>query len=186
MPFNSFSFAILAVVTICLYYLPVLRRFQILILIAASFVFYALDHTYLLKPLVGTIAVNIAASYLVCYGNPRLRKLFAFAGVALNLAVLAYCKYLSRLPLGLSFITFQEISLLVDTYRGDRLDIYKDLISKKFFRHSVNVTLFVAFFPKLVAGPIVKAHDFLPQIGNKYLKDVHDISRILQSLCLRL
>jgi alginate O-acetyltransferase complex protein AlgI len=174
MLFNSYSFVFLAIAVLCVYYLPFVRRWQILILIAASFVFYAYDQSRSLAAnLLYSIAVNAASSYLVCYGSARFRRAYAAAGVFINLAMLAYYKYWAHMPLGLSFITFQQISLLVDTFRADRIDQYRDLVAKSPYSHALNVTLFVAFFPKLSAGPIVKAHDFLPQIGTKYLKDVN-------------
>jgi alginate O-acetyltransferase complex protein AlgI len=173
MLFNSFSFVFLVIITLSLYYLPLMRRLQILILIIASFVFYwNFGKVRTLYPLLGITAVNILASYFICYGDKRFRRLVAVAGVLIDLGLLAYGKYSSRMPLGLSFIVFQQISLLVDTFRADRIDLYKDLVSRSPYAHALNVTLFTAFFPKVAAGPITKAHDFLPQIGVKYLKDV--------------
>lgn len=93
------------------------------------------------------------------------------AGVALNLLVLFYFKYFDffldnintllgssiplkniLLPLGISFFTFQQISFLVDTYRGEL-----DAVS------FVDYALFVSFFPQLIAGPIVVHEEMLPQ-----------------------
>jgi alginate O-acetyltransferase complex protein AlgI len=183
MLFNSFSFGVLAVVTVVLYYLPPFKKLQVLMLILASLIFYASDRPDLLPVLLFSTAFSAVLSYLVIFGNVRLRKIYAAAGVILSLGILTYYKYWSRLPLGLSFITFQEISLLVDTFRGNKIDSYKNMISKNPYNHSMNVTLFVAFFPKLIAGPIMKAHDFLPQIGVKQLKDV-DWDHALRALIL--
>ena len=104
-------------------------------------------------------------------------KLIMITGVTLNLAVLFYFKYFDffldnvnslfgssiplkniLLPLGISFFTFQQISFLVDTYRGEL-----DTVS------FVDYALFVSFFPQLIAGPIVVHEEMLPQfkrIGN--------------------
>ena len=89
------------------------------------------------------------------------------AGVALNLGVLGVCKYADFvaaqfgagplgiiLPLGVSFFTFQKISYLVDLRRGDR-HVYGLL---EFFT-------FVTFFPQLIAGPIVRHSELIPQFA---------------------
>ena len=172
MVFNSYSFAGLVICVIFLYYLPFLKRWQLFTLIFGSLVFYGHSEPRLLVPLLSLASINIIASYLVCYGNPGLRKAYATAGVAINLAVLTYYKYWGHMPLGLSFITFQQISLLVDAFRSGRIDQYRGLIARSKAKHALNVMLFIAFFPKLAAGPIMKAHDFLPQIGTKHLKDI--------------
>ena len=95
------------------------------------------------------------------------------AGVAMNILVLFYFKYVDffienvnalfgssyplkhiLLPLGISFFTFQQISFLVDTYRGE--------LSKISF---VDYALFVSFFPQLIAGPIVVHEEMIPQFA---------------------
>ena len=100
-------------------------------------------------------------------------KTFMIVGVTLNLLVLFYFKYFDffldninalfgssiplkniLLPLGISFFTFQQISFLVDTYRGEL-----DAIS------FVDYALFVSFFPQLIAGPIVVHEEMLPQFA---------------------
>ena len=60
------------------------------------------------------------------------------------------------LPLGLSFITFQKIAFLVDTYRGE---------TKGY--HILDYAFFVTFFPQLIAGPIVHHKEIIPQLTNK-------------------
>jgi alginate O-acetyltransferase complex protein AlgI len=64
------------------------------------------------------------------------------------------------LPIGISFYTFQGISLVIDTYKEKTPKEYK------------YIPLYLSFFPQLVAGPIVKARDFLPQIATKYIKHI--------------
>ena len=105
-------------------------------------------------------------------------KSIMITGVSLNLAVLFYFKYFDffldnvnslfgssiplkniLLPLGISFFTFQQISFLVDTYRGEL-----DTVS------FVDYALFVSFFPQLIAGPIVVHEEMLPQF-NRIGKD---------------
>ena len=108
--------------------------------------------------------------------NIRSRNIM-ITGVIINLLVLFYFKYFDffienvntifgssfplkhiLLPLGISFFTFQQISFLVDTYRGELSQI-----------SLINYALFVSFFPQLIAGPIVVHEEMLPQfarIGN--------------------
>jgi alginate O-acetyltransferase complex protein AlgI len=180
------------------YYLPVFRKFQVQILILSSFIFYAYNNPTLLLLLFLSALINSAASYLVVKVD-KYQKIVAVAGVATNLSILAFFKYspliavtffksdssISEflvnipLPIGISFFTFQGISLLVDVFRGKYFKnniefdlIYADIISKTFSEHVRKTFLFIAFFPQLIAGPIVKAHDFIPQIGFKQFKGV--------------
>lgn len=110
--------------------------------------------------------------------DPRRRKLLLSLSLALNLGILGFFKYYNfftglasesfrffgypvdflrnpwLLPVGISFYTFQSLSYTIDVYRR-RLPAEHSL---------VKFALFVAFFPQLVAGPIVRAADFLPQL----------------------
>jgi alginate O-acetyltransferase complex protein AlgI len=103
--------------------------------------------------------------------DPQQRRAIGTFGVALNLAVLCYFKYTGFifdsintltgaplpffnivLPLGISFFTFQQIAYLVDVMRGARVE-----------RDIVSYTLFVSFFPHLIAGPLVHHAEMIPQ-----------------------
>ncbi|MFA8439727.1 MBOAT family O-acyltransferase [Pueribacillus sp. YX66] len=141
-------------------------------LILASIVFYAYwDYRYLLL-----IFFSIGFNYIVgkkLKDNPN-KKLLTF-GVAMNLGLLTYFKYVDfflenvnwltgasipllnvALPLAISFFTFQQIGFLVDAYKGRVAD----------FRFT-NYVLFVVFFPQLIAGPIVQHKDVIPQFKRK-------------------
>lgn len=188
MLFTSFAFVLFVILTLCLYYLPLLSRWQIPILIVASLVFYASNQANLLWLLILSVSVNILSSYLVVYGQHHLQRFYAVLGVVINLGILcffkygpllgrtffsadeAFCRFLISLPLpiGISFFTFQGISLVVDTYRNRDVPQYRSLIARNLIQHTQNVFFFKAFFPQLVSGPIVKAHFFLPQIKTKY------------------
>ena len=63
------------------------------------------------------------------------------------------------LPIGISFFTFQAISYMIDVYRGDRRR-----------RTSLDFAVFMSFFPHLVAGPIVRASEFLPQLARRGIR----------------
>lgn len=192
MLFNSFTFACLVLATLALYYLPALRRLQKWTLIISSFVFYGAESSQLLLLLWGSIGINIASSHLVHTGRKRLCSTYAALGVIANLGLLAFFKYgplagrtffdpadsigaflvQIPLPIGISFFTFQGITLLVDTLRIDRGTSGHVLPHESLRTHASNTTLYIAFFPQLVAGPIVKAHDFFPQIKPKSLSQI--------------
>lgn len=144
---------------------------------------------------------SIASRQLLRPGTPiRRRRHILYIALATNLAVLAFFKYAALLgqtllpaswwtalspwlgniplPVGISFYTFQGISLVVDAYRSGTLegltptskDDSQGKLSSGAF-HS-RVWFFKAFFPQLVAGPIVKASEFFHQIRPKYLADI--------------
>ena len=193
MLFTSLPFLILLGITLFLYYVPFLQRAQVLLLIAASFVFYAYSKPWLLLILILSCTINAVSSYGIfrSTGWPA-RRAWAVLGVGVNLGLLLFFKY-SRLlfesfggnthelrgvggflltiplPIGISFFTFQGISLVVDTFRWKQKGSSIPFFPRNFWHHFYNTTFFKAFFPQLIAGPIVKAHQFLPQIGTKYL-----------------
>ncbi|GAB3688148.1 MBOAT family protein [Spirosoma flavus] len=193
MLFTSFEFVVLVIITLILYYLPLLRRWQVPILILASLVFYAANQADLLWLLLLSVSINIVSSYFVIYGRSDRRHFHAVWGVVANLSILCFFKYgplLSRtflpadsslaetlialpLPIGISFFTFQGISLVVDTYRNRDVPQFRSMIAKNLAKHAQTVFFFKAFFPQLVAGPIVKAYFFLPQIKPKFWQDIH-------------
>jgi len=154
-----------------LYYLLAGRQIarQVLIVVA-SLVFYGWWDVRFVPLLVGlTLANWLLAQW---YGAQRARFI-PLLGVALNLGVLAICKYADFLrgtwysvlgeswtpwhlilPLGISFFVFQKISYLIDLRRGDR-HIYGLL----------DFCMFVMFFPQLIAGPIVRHNEIIPQFA---------------------
>ena len=155
------------------------HRLHKLSIIAASYAFYSAWSTRLALVLFASVLLNWAAGLLIdrCRDTPQ-QKWIVGAAVAVNLGVLGFFKYanffienlnellgdlgLGReiayldiiLPIGISFYTFQGISYVVDLYRRD-LDRARPLI---------DVMLFISFFAHLVAGPIVRASKFLPQL----------------------
>lgn len=172
MVFSSFEFIYLFLPPVLIGFL-VLRslgseRGIIWWLIAASIAFYAWWSPVHLLLLIGSVIANFALHKVVLH---QKSKAVLTIGIISNLAVLGYFKYadffiatvnplLSEqlsmlqivLPLAISFFTFQQISFLLDTYRGDvaQCDFSK-------------YCLFVVFFPQLIAGPIVLQKDTIPQ-----------------------
>ncbi len=192
MLFSNPSFFLLVIITFFLHYLPVLRTYQIYTLIVSSLFFYAYNNPTLLILLIVSMGINILTSYYVVYGCVQRRKMMATLGVVMNLSILAFFKYsplisktlLSEqsslgtylasipLPIGISFFTFQGISLMIDTFRNKEFSENANIIPVSLFEHAKRIMLFIAFFPQLIAGPIVKAQDFLPQINTKYFKNI--------------
>ena len=111
------------------------------------------------------------------YAIPKLSKLFLLSfGIVVNLSLLGYFKYTDflienfnwafdssapmlnlALPLAISFFTFQQITYLVDSYK--RLTIEYDFLT---------YSLFVTFFPQLIAGPIVHHSEMMPQFSSQW------------------
>ena len=149
-------------------------------LLVASWFFYGAWDGRFVALLIASAVVNWAlARGIAASDDARRRKALVTLGVVLNLGVLGWFKYagffteqlaglltligLQRdvplltalLPVGISFFTFQAISYLVDVHRG-----------KVPAAGLLDLTLLMSFFPHLVAGPIVRASDLLPQFAN--------------------
>jgi len=192
MLFNSIAFVYLLVTALVLFY--ALKSWQTLILVVSSFVFYAFNSPKLLVLLICSVLINILVSHQVVHSDGN-KKLIATIGVILNLLILIFFKYSPLiggtffpeassvgeflitipLPIGISFFTFQGISLVIDTYKGSQLEDYRSLVPKSLRKHALDTTLFISFFPQLVAGPIVKSKDFIPQIKTKTIADINRV-----------
>lgn len=196
MLFTSLPFVALVLIALFVYYLPPMRRWQVEIVTLASFIFYSWESPYLLTLLVVSIVINVVTSYLIAQGNPRKQKFWAVWGVVLNLGILLFFKYSPLfaktflggdhgsighflmtipLPIGISFFTFQGISLVVEVFRSKQPNDpfgYPDMVPKSFKEHLRHTMLFKTFFPNLVAGPIIKAHEFYPQIQPKLFSEI--------------
>ncbi|MGC9327106.1 MAG: MBOAT family O-acyltransferase, partial [Candidatus Hinthialibacter sp.] len=152
-------------------------RGQKLILLAGSYYFYAYwDWRFLSLIFISTLVDFIAGKLMSQCENPKTRKSLLVLSLTVNLGLLGFFKYFNFfidaaqallaplgfhlqslhiiLPVGISFYTFQTLSYTIDIYRK-KLEPCHD-----FF----DFALFVSFFPQLVAGPIVRAADFLPQL----------------------
>lgn len=191
MLFNSFIFIILLAITFGLYYIPRLSKYQIPILIAASLIFYSYDQPAFVLLLLLSAGINITTSYYVVYGNPKRRKTLALGSVIANLCILAFFKYSPLisytllgpttslgnfllhipLPIGISFFTFEGISLLIDVWKEKYVD-NKQIVNKSLAKHAQHTLFFISFFPHLVSGPILKAHDFFTQMGKKFFRNI--------------
>lgn len=152
------------------------------------FFYYKSSGVYFLLLLLSSV-VDYTLSYFL-YREPRAlqRKIYLWFSVIANLAFLGYFKYTNflienynelfngkfeihkiLLPVGISFYTFQSISYIIEIYR-------KEITPAKNY---VDYLFFVSFFPQLVAGPIVRAKDFIPQIYQKLNVTKEDVNRAL-------
>ncbi|WP_407174978.1 MBOAT family O-acyltransferase [Bradyrhizobium sp. STM 3562] len=144
-------------------------RAGIVVLAVASLTFYGAWRPIYLSLFAGSVAINYLLG--LAMDDPLRRRTIGTVGVALNLSVLGFFKYADFLfdvlheatgaplphldvvlPLGISFFTFQQIAYLVDVMRGAKVE-----------RDIVSFTLFVAFFPHLIAGPLVHHAEMIPQ-----------------------
>jgi alginate O-acetyltransferase complex protein AlgI len=157
---------VFASVSFLFYFLPLAIALYVLlpgrnaVALFVSLLFYSWGEGIYLFLLLGVIAVNHVTGRMIA--GHAARRQFLIAGVALNLAVLVYFKYFGflvqdilhlqtftdtpHLPLGISFFIFQSISYLVDVYRGDARPA----------RNLLDLALYIAMFPQLIAGPIVR------------------------------
>ena len=193
MLFTTIEFFILLSITFILYYLPFLKKLQIPILVISSFTFYAYQSPILLILLISSILINIISSYGIIHYKSISPRVIAIAGVSINLLILFFFKYAGLfattfgfqesslgtflieipLPIGISFFTFQGISLVVDCYKSKDLSEYKSIVVQNLLQHSKSTFLFISLFPQLIAGPIVKAHDFYNQIEPKTISKIN-------------
>lgn len=125
-------------------------------LIAASLIFYAFGEPVCIALLVGSVFVNFVFGYIL---TQKKNKAILALAVGLNLLLLIFYKYtgLVRMPIGISFFTFQAISYVVDVYRSE------DKENIGFF----DVLLYISLFPQLIAGPIVKFNTVKNQIKDR-------------------
>ena len=181
--FNSFAFAVFFVCVFSAYW--VVRRREntrVLLLLGSSYFFYGWWSWKFLGLIVfSTVLDYFVGLRLARTTSPRGRRFLITLSLTGNLGVLAFFKYFGfftkeavrmlgwlgldahpvtleiLLPVGISFYTFQTLSYTLDIYRG----------SLEPERNPLRFALFVAFFPQLVAGPIVRASHFLPQIPKR-------------------
>jgi D-alanyl-lipoteichoic acid acyltransferase DltB (MBOAT superfamily) len=178
--FASLPFFILLLSALVLFWSVPNRRFRLGVLLASSYVFYfEWSYVYASLLLFSTVLDFSVGVLLARARNPRARLALLLTSVTGNLGMLGVFKYYDffassfvrfseslglpvslpvanlLLPVGISFYTFQTLSYTIDLYRG-RIEPCRD-----FLRFSV----FVTFFPQLVAGPIERARNLLPQFA---------------------
>lgn len=178
MLFNSLAFAIFLPIVLAVY-LTLKTRAQNLWLLSASLVFYGWwDVRFLLLLIVPTVIDYFCALRIHQAVEPKARRSYLIFSITTNLAILGFFKYFNFfigsadsllnavgiqhglptlniiLPVGISFYTFHELSYVIDVYRKE-LEPVSD-----FWLY----VLYVLYFPQLVAGPIARAANLLPQL----------------------
>jgi D-alanyl-lipoteichoic acid acyltransferase DltB (MBOAT superfamily) len=183
--FNTLAYAeFFGAVFVVSWLLARFRKLRITFLLLSSYFFYANfyegNERFLLLLIVGSSSVDwLLGNAIARARTPSHRKLWLVGTVILNLGVLAVFKYFDfgiasaraaltalgyhppevalevALPIGISFFTFESMSYVMDVYRGD-IEPHPSYLE---------YLTFVAFFPHLVAGPIVRPRDLLPQLA---------------------
>ena len=170
MSFYSLNFLLFFLAATGLVQLSKTVKAQRWVFLLANAVFYAYWDARFLLLLLGVIGVCYAAARLFEYGG---KSAYIYAGVTACLALLGFCKYYNFfvssfarafglglgtlniiLPLGISFYLFQAMSYLLDVKKGT-IPAERDFVA---------LAAYISFFPQITSGPIVKAHDFLPQL----------------------
>ena len=178
MPFNSITFILFFIIVIFLHSLPWSWRMKKTNLLIASYIFYSAWNPVLVVLLWATTLTDwVAAARIEKTGSRPARQALLIASMTLNLGLLAFFKYGQFLldnfvsvlglwhlefqparadiilPIGISFYTFQSMSYTIDVYR-------KKIKPAPSF---LDFALYVTFFPQLVAGPILRSQDLIPQ-----------------------
>ena len=184
MLFNSLDFAIFLPIVFILYWFVAQKnlKLQNVLLVISSYVFYGWwDWRFLLLIILSTVVDYLIGQRLETEEKQSKRKALLWTSFIVNLGFLGFFKYYNFflenfvdafslfgmqinanslniiLPVGISFYTFQTLSYTIDVYRK-KLEPTKDFIA---------FSVFVCFFPQLVAGPIERAGNLIPQISKK-------------------
>ncbi len=204
MLFNSLHFALFLPIVFALYWVFKAKNVGIQngIILLASLTFYLNWNWHFTAILVGSILLNFVAGLKISTAEvPKTKKIWTWLAISINLGILVVFKYFDFfihslkqlfgdasnhsvlyfiLPIGLSFYTFRNLAYIIDVSRAK--------ISPE--KNIVNYGVFVSFFPSLLAGPIEKAEQMLPQIRSgrsfDYSKAVDGLKQILWGLFKKL
>ncbi len=186
MLFNSGQFLVLFTVFIAIYAFIYQKKWvRTLYVLVFSFFFYYKASGWYLLILLLSILIDYFIAFLIHDAKTKnLKTFWLVLSVSANVGLLCYFKYTDFfiqnindlsgtkfalknifLPIGISFYTFQTLSYIIDVYKG-KLAPTKSLMDYAFY---------MSFFPHLVAGPIVRARDFLPQIRETLTIDRQDV-----------
>ena len=175
MLFNTFDYWLFFFVVVALFYSVPFRVGKVIVLLASYFFYSCWDVRFLILILISTVVDYTLGILLGSPGIPR-KKLLLVTSLIVNLGLLGFFKYYNFfasslaellhlgptslvlriiLPVGISFYTFASVSYTIDVYSG-KMKAVSNLIDYAFF---------VAFFPHLIAGPIIRARQFLSQVS---------------------
>lgn len=176
MLFSSITFLFYFLPACILLYFLAPSKLKNTVLLLFSLFFYAWGGVkYALLMVVAIIVGYIAGLLIECFRGKWAAKLFLFLGVATIISFMLYFKYTDffidninaalgtsipllrlALPIGISFFTFQTISYVVDVYRGEKAQ-----------KNPINLAAYVAMFPQLIAGPIVRYVDVARELDHR-------------------
>ncbi len=182
MNFTSLQYLVFLVIS-CLVYFILKKKLKMYWLLICSYYFYLCwSPKYSLLMLFSTLITYLSGILISKSKKAKVKKLWVFLAVTINIGILILFKYYSflidainpiinkifsltipdslnlLLPIGISFYTFKAISYTIDVYRNDTK------VEKNIFRYA----LFVSFFPEIIAGPIDKSKDLLPQLNKEH------------------
>ncbi len=187
MVFSSVVFLLYFLPLFLLLYFLTPARFRNAVLLLSSILFYSWGAPKFIFVILGTTIIDfLLVGKMDKSSNEKYRNFFLITSVSINLGLLFYFKYLNffldnlnvatgwlgisgvhyaklLLPIGISFYTFETITYVVDVYRK----VHKP--QTNFW----NYQLYIIFFPKLIAGPIIRYHDFADQISNRFFPDTY-------------
>ncbi|WP_068472251.1 MBOAT family O-acyltransferase [Saccharicrinis aurantiacus] len=198
MPFNSIDFAIFLPIVFVLYWSVLAKvKHQNILIVLASFFFYGYWNWNFLALIIFSIIIDYIIGIKLSYENRLFhRKVLLSVSILANIGMLGFFKYYNFfigaftdaftffgyqindntldiiLPVGISFYTFQTMSYTIDVYRR-KVKCTRDFIA---------FAAFVSFFPQLVAGPIEKASNLLPQIIKKRVFNLHEANDGLRQI----
>ncbi|MBN2350165.1 MAG: MBOAT family protein [Bacteroidales bacterium] len=185
MLFNSLEFIFFFPLVVALYFALSPKYRWILLLIASYYFYMCWNYKYVVLIFTTTFINYIAGIQIYKSERRKVKKFYLIAGLVTSLGILFFFKYFNffgeslnflfnkfnifysvpsydfLLPVGISFYTFQTLSYTIDVYRNNQEPEY----------HFGKFALFVSFFPQLVAGPIERSINLLPQFHKKFYLD---------------
>lgn len=188
MIFSSIEYGIFFLITAVLYYLAPVKLKWLCLLLAGIFFYGYIKPVYIAIPVIITFIAYFSGIKIESAGNEKIAKRYFLASILSIVAILVFFKYINffsstivdiinfsslkifksesvvqnnwliklAAPLGISYITFQAIGYLIEIKRGNHTAE----------KHLGHFATYIFFFPKIVAGPVERAHNFLPQLKN--------------------
>jgi len=203
MVFTSPTFLFLFLPIVLLAFLATPRSLRTPLLVAVSCVFYAWGEKQMVLLIIASSAINWALALAVQRSEaPLARRMVLTAAVLINIGALLYFKYTNfiianlnalleysgipsltvapvHLPIGISFVTFEALSYVIDVYRGET----------NAARNPIHVAFYISFFPHLIAGPILRFNDIsapLPGPSVTLARFDLGVSRFINGLCKKM
>ena len=190
MLFNSIQFLLFFPAVIIIYYTLPHKFRQVFLLVASCYFYMSFIPVYIIILIISGFVDYTGSNLIEKYrDNAKLKKLFLLVPIIIDLAILGYFKYAYFtagiinffgvsiglntivlpeiiLPIGISFHTFQGMGYMIDVYKGNI----------KPEKNPVKYTVFLMFFPQLVAGPIERAGNLMSQFDDKHYLSYHNLS----------